>query len=161
MAVRKSKYSEERKGKCGRPAFSPNFDDWKRACETYIYDRQIYEHFGISCETFYAFKDRERFKQETEGKSEFLEFYIKGRNKQREWALNNLKNLADNGNEAAVIYSAKTFGGLLEAKDIAHIELKKKEVENKINLEREKFEYLKNSGKKVEELSENIFEDVT
>jgi len=97
-------------------------------CETYAYDTQIFKHFDICRETFYAFMDRQRYAVETGKKSAHLDAYNNGRNKSRQFAINNLKKLAEKGDPMCSIFTAKTFGGLLETKDIKHIELKKYEV---------------------------------
>ena len=124
---RKSQVSKDRKA--GRlPKFVPNIKEWSEACEIYAYDKQIVRHFDICNETFYSFLDKERYKEEQGEVSEFLAAYKNGRNKTSRFALSNLLNLAKKGDAAASIFTAKTYGGLLETKDIKHIELKKIEV---------------------------------
>lgn len=126
---RKSEYSKNKKGKVGRGnPFLPNLKEWTEACELYCYDKQIFQHFDICAETFYSFLDRQRYAEEQGNNSEYLAAYKSGRNKGRSFALNSLKKLTENGEVAATIFTAKTYGGLLEAKDIKHIELKKYEV---------------------------------
>lgn len=129
MARRISTLSQSRKKGCALK-FIPCIEEWTKACETYAYDKQIYQHFDISHETFYAFLDRERIIIESGNHSAFIESYKKGRNKNREWALENLKKqaLTERG-AACAIFAAKTFGGLLEAKDVAMIKLKQQEHE--------------------------------
>lgn len=127
--ARISQYSLDKKGKRGRTQeFIPEIKEWSEACELYCYDTQIVRHFDICKETFYSFLDKERYKQEQGNPSEFLDAYKKGRNKTSKFAVSSLLNAAKNGDTAAIIFSAKTFGGLIETKDIRHIELKKYEV---------------------------------
>lgn len=149
---RKSQHSKEKKGKRGRTQkFDPDLKEWTEACEIYAYDKQIAKHFDICQETFYVFLDRQRYAEEQGNPSEFLAAYKNGRNKTRKFAITNILKLAQQGEVAASIFAAKTYGELIEAKDIAHIELKKKEVElktksfltelaNKFNLNPEQLE---------------------
>lgn len=127
MAPRSSKQSTDKNGKRGGDPFYPDLKEWKIACDHYINVRQIAEHFGKARETIYALLDRERCKEDEGKKSVILDHYIKGRRESRLKAIDNLKRLSDTGSEAAIIYSAKTIGGFIEAKDLEHIELKKKD----------------------------------
>src|ERR1700744_6175357 len=114
---RKSQVSKDRK--VGRTRkFVPDIKEWAEACEIYCYDKQISRHFDICQETFYAFLDRERYAEEQGEISEFLAAYKKGRNKTSKFAISNLLQLAKKGDPAASIFTAKTYGGLLETKDI-------------------------------------------
>lgn len=128
MPPRKSQHSLAKMGKVGKIPFKPDIREWTKACELYVYDKQIYRHFDICYETFYAFLDKQRCLQDEGKSSEYIETYIRGRNKSKEWAISLLKNAAVEGDTGAIIFSAKAIGGLLEAKDISHIELKKIEV---------------------------------
>ncbi len=130
MPKRISNYSKDKKNKKGGRGlkFNPSISEWKDACDVYAYDTQIIKHFDICQETFYSFLDKQRYEIEQGGKGEFLETYKACRNKTRQFALKNLLKLAKEGDSACAIFSAKAFGGLLEAKDIKHIELKKYEV---------------------------------
>lgn len=128
MPKRISSHSREKK-KIGRGLkFNPSIDEWTDACEIYAYDTQIIKHFDICQETFYSFLDKQRYQQEQGNKSAFLETYKSGRNKTRKFALKNILQMAKKGDPSSSIFVAKSFGGLLEAKDIRHIELKKYEV---------------------------------
>lgn len=127
--ARISQYSKDKNGRRGRGlCFIPELKEWKEACEIYCYDTQIAKHFDISKETFYVFIDKQRYEEEQGRKSEFLDAYKNGRNKTAKFAISNLLQLAKKGDAAASIFTAKTYGGLLETKDIKHIELKKIEV---------------------------------
>jgi hypothetical protein len=125
---RKSQHSKDKKGPGRTKKFEPDLKEWAEVCELYCYDKQIFQHFDICAETFYAFLDRQRYAEEQGTRSEFLAAYKDGRNKGRNFALTSLKKLTEKGEVAATIFTAKTYGGLLEAKDIKHIELKKYEV---------------------------------
>jgi hypothetical protein len=126
--ARKSQHSLAKMGKVGRKPFLPDLKEWKEACEIYVYDKQIFEHFFISRETFYRFLDNQRCLIDEGKKSAYIDAYTKGRNKSKQWAISLLKNAAEKGDTGSIIFSSKAIGGLLEAKDIAHIELKKIEV---------------------------------
>ena len=125
--ARLSKVSKERKKGRGRK-FVPELKEFAEACKIYPYDKLIAKHFDISTETFYAFLDRERYEEEQGKISAFLAAYKNERNVTRKFALTNLLQLAKKGDTAASIFLSKTYGGLLETKDIKHIELKKIEV---------------------------------
>ncbi len=125
MSVRKSQYSLAKMGKVGRKAFLPDLKEWTEACEIYAYDEQIFKHFFISRECFYAFLDRQRCLIDEGKKSAYIDTYEKGRNTSRQWAISRLKEAAISGDTGAIIFSAKAIGGLLEIKDQKHIELKK------------------------------------
>ena len=126
--ARISQHSLSKMGKCGKAQFLPNLEEWTKVCRLYPYDKQIFEHFDIAKETFYAFLDKQRFEKEQGRKSDFLDAYKNGRAESKSFALSNLLRLAKSGDAACSIFTAKTFGGLLESKDIKHIELKKIEV---------------------------------
>ena len=122
-------YKDKKNKKIGRGLkFNPSINDWKEACEIYAYDTQIIKHFDICAETFYSFLDKQRYEQDQGRKSEFIDTYKNGRNKTRKFAISNILQMAKKGDPSSSIFVAKTFGGLLETKDIKHIELKKYEV---------------------------------
>ena len=108
--------------------FNPTIEEWTDACQTYCFDTQICKHFDVHKETFYLFLDRQRYEKEQGRAADFLDVYKMGRNKTTKFAIDNLKINAERGDPAATIFFAKTFGGLIEAKDIKHIELKKYEM---------------------------------
>ncbi|MES2614429.1 MAG: hypothetical protein V4591_03335 [Bdellovibrionota bacterium] len=83
----------------------------------------------IAKETFYAFLDRERYVQEQTGEySAYLDTYKKERAHTRKMVLDVFMKNVEKGDTACVIFAAKTYLGLIEAKDVAYIELKKEEV---------------------------------
>lgn len=125
---RKSQYSKDKIAGRRTNKFDPDIKQWTEACQVYCYDKQIAKHFDICQETFYSFIDKQRYKEEQGEKSAYLEAYKSGRNKTAKFALSNILNLAKKGDVTASIFTAKTYGGLLEARDIKHIELKKIEV---------------------------------
>lgn len=133
MPARISNHSLSKKGKVGKLAFKPDLEEWKKACGIYAYDRQIFEHFDIARETFYSFLDKERYKKEQGEKSDYIDFYKSERNKTKQQVLHRLLDFAKNGDTACTIFSAKVYGGLIEAKDVKQIELRKIEVQLKMN----------------------------
>lgn len=128
MPKRISQHSLAKKGKVGKAPFEPSLEEWTKVCKLYPYDKQIFEHFDIAKETFYSFLDKQRYEKEQGRKSEYLDAYKNGRAESKSFALANLLKLAKQGDAACSIFVSKTFGGLLESKDIKHIELKKIEV---------------------------------
>lgn len=126
---RKSQHYKDKKGKVGRHLkLNPTLKEWTEACNIYAYDKQIAKHFDVCPETFYLFLDRQRCIQESGKKADFLDAYKAGRNKTRQFAISNILQMAKKGDPMCSIFTAKTFGGLIETKDIKHIELKKYEV---------------------------------
>lgn len=127
-----SQYYQDKKVKRGQyPKFVPDLEEWKEACRIYCYDYQIAKHFDISKECFYKFIDRQRHEKEQKGPAEFLDAYIKERTGTKKKILNKLLDTADKGDMAALIFSAKTYGGLKEKKDEDFLVIKKKELELK------------------------------
>lgn len=124
-----SKYcNDKRNPKRGQKGFLPDLQEWAKACEEYCYDKQIVKHFDICNETFYKFLDRQRYEEEHGRKAEFLEAYKNGKNKSRLEAIQLLKQSARKKDEAAtIIFYAKTFGNLIESKDLKDLKMKKKE----------------------------------
>lgn len=129
--ARISQHSLSKSGKAGPLAFKPDLKEWTRACNLYAYKKQIAEHFDITYETFCAFIDRQRFEKENGRKSEFLDALTRERNAKRKQVLDKLMEFVDSGDVGSMIFATKTYGGLIEAKDLKHIELKKKELELK------------------------------
>lgn len=128
---RKSQDAKNRKGVGGPKAFLPDLKEWIECFKIYPYNRQIQKHFGICEETFYAFIDKQKVLEEEGKPSAYLEAYKYGRNETRKTILSTLINCASTGSKEdmpALIFASKTYGGLLEEKDIKHIELKKIEV---------------------------------
>lgn len=128
--ARLSKESIAKKGRGGPSPFSPDIKAWKKICGLSAYDTQIQKYFGISQETFYAFLDRERYKQEQDPKyrSEFLESHKAERNKTKEMIANKFLEKIQEGDTSSVIFGMKTYNGMIEAQFHKIIELKKIEV---------------------------------
>ncbi len=127
MPQRLSQHSKLKK--VGRVAFKPDLNEWTEICGVTAYDTQIWRHFMIAKETFYAFLDRERYVQEQTGEySAYLDTYKKERAHTRKMVLDVFMKNVEKGDTACVIFAAKTYLGLIEAKDVAYIELKKEEV---------------------------------
>jgi len=134
MPPRKSQHSLAKLGKRGKAPFEPDLKEWTEVCKLYPYDKDIFKHFDICGETFYCFLDNQRYLKEQGKKSDYLDAYKNGRAQSKNFALTTLLNAAKSGDSACTIFTAKTFGGLLEARDISHINLKKKEIEMKQKL---------------------------
>lgn len=109
----------------GAKKFSPNLEEWTEVCKIYPYDTQIMKHFDICKETFYSFLDKQRYAQEMGKSAEFIDAYKRERSNTKKLVL---EKLLSNDHVAAQIFSARTYGGLIEGKDIKLIELKKIEV---------------------------------
>lgn len=132
LPKRISQHSIDKNGAGRGVKFKPDLEEWRLACRIFPTDKAIYKSFGVSCETFYAFLDRERYNQEQSGnKSAFVEAY-----KQERW--NTRKRIADSyfanlkeGEVAASIFGMKAFNGWMEASETAKVELKKLELELK------------------------------
>lgn len=161
MARRVSQHSRDKKGKRGQNPFAPDLKEWQLACKLYKYDTQIAKHFDICKETFYSFIDKQRCLLEQGKSAEFLDAYKKGRNDTTQFVLTKLMESVKNSDIAAIIFAAKTYGGLKEAKDTdAHL-LKKKEYILKSK------QYLTDLAKKFElnyeqlcEFSNKYFSDI-
>ncbi|MES2615508.1 MAG: hypothetical protein V4591_08840 [Bdellovibrionota bacterium] len=126
MPLRLSQHSKSRKA--GRTAFKPHLQEWTEICKVSAYDTQIWRHFMISKETFYAFLDRERYSEEQTGEySAYLDTYKKERAGTRKMVLDAFIKSIEAGDTSSIIFAAKTYLGLIEAKDVAYIELKKEE----------------------------------
>ena len=128
--ARLSEHSKRKNGTRGGLPWLPDLKSWKKICGLSAYDTQICKYFQVSQETFYSFIDRERFKEEQDNayKSEYLESHKSERNKTRDFiAAKFLKNI-EQGDTSCTIFGMKTFNGMIEAKDLKHIELKKYEV---------------------------------
>jgi len=123
---------KDKKTKRGQyPKFVPNLEEWTECCRIYCYDYQIAKHFDISKETFYRFIDRQRHEKDEGRPAEFLDAFIKERSRTKKKILDKLLDTADKGDVGALIFSAKTYGGLKEAKDADFLKIKKKELEIK------------------------------
>lgn len=157
--ARKSQFSQMRKK--GIMPFSPELDDWTQACRIAAYDIQIFKYFGICKETFYSFIDKERYKVEQGENSDFLDAYIQGRKKTKNMIAEAfLEKIADK-DTASVLFGMKTYNGVIEQKDIEHIELKKQQLALKSN------EYLTQLAEKfglnkeeLKEYSHKFFHDL-
>jgi len=117
-----------------RPArFNPTPEEMKKASEIYPYKYQIADHFNVSLETLHAFFANEEYKEETISgyKSEILDAYNSGKNKTRKFVLGKLLKGVNEDNPVLTIFASKTYGGLLEKKDLSHIHLKKAELHMK------------------------------
>ena len=126
--ARISQHSLSKKGKPGAAPFLPDLKKWIEICKIYPYDKDIFGYFDIAKETFYAFLDRQRYEKEQGRSAAYLDAYINGRHNTKQYVLGKLLKSIDRDDMAGVIFGSKTYGGLLEAKDIKHIELKKIEV---------------------------------
>ncbi len=128
MAILRSEYSKKKKA--GKLEFLPEVEMWTKVCQTAAYDTQIYKSFSICKDTFYSFLDRERCKEEQDPlyKSAYLAAYINKRHETRQLISDAFLENIIKGDTASILFGMKTYNGLIEAKDIKHIELKKKEV---------------------------------
>ena len=127
MPQRLSQHSRSRK--TGRVAFKPDLNEWAEICRISAYDTQIWRHFMIAKETFYAFLDRERYAEEQTGEySAYLDAYKKERAHTRKTISDAFMKSIEAGDTSSIIFAMKTYHDLIEAKDVAHIELKKEEV---------------------------------
>lgn len=129
--ARISQYCKSKKIKGGRTAtFYPDLKEWKKICGLSAYDTQVCKYFQISQETFYAFIDREKYKEEQDSSysSEFLESHKAERNKTRDFISAKFLENIRNGDTSSTIFGMKTFNNMIEAKDLKHIELKKYEI---------------------------------
>jgi len=126
--ARLSQHSLSKMGKKGERPFKPDLKEWIEVCRLVPYDQDIFRHFGVSKETFYKFLDRERYAKEQGQKSSYIDAYNSQRYQTKKSVLTNLLDKALSGDTACSIFAAKTYGGLIESKDIKHIELKKIEV---------------------------------
>ncbi len=126
--ARLSTYSKLRKK--GKFAWEPDLSKWKKVCGMCAFDTQIFRTFQISRECFYAFLDRERFKEEQdpEYRSAYLVYYVNERFKTKDRILNAFLDKIDDGDTASVIFGMKVFNGAIEAKDMVSIEFKRHEL---------------------------------
>jgi hypothetical protein len=133
MSKRLSKFSRERKE--GRTPFSPDIDRWTEICKMSAYDNQIYRSFQISHDTFYSFIDRERLKQEQDPsyESAYIAAYINKRHEMRQIISDAFMQKIEAQDTASILFGMKTYNGMIEEKDIRHIELKKQEIALKTN----------------------------
>jgi len=136
---RRSSVSLERKQKepLGRgrgKSFKPDLQEWTEACGMFPYDVQVYKYLMVSAETFYKFLDEQRYQEETTGqKSEFLEAYVNERKKTKKMISNAYKEKVLSGDTGSIIFGQKAFNGIIEQKDIEHIEIKKQQLALKSN----------------------------
>lgn len=128
MARLISEYSKKKRAKTLE--FLPELDQWIKICQTAAYDTQIYRAFGVCKDTFYTFIDRERYREEQDPnyKSPYVANYINKRQETRQLISDAFLTNIKCGDTASILFGMKTYNGLIEAKDIKHIELKKKEV---------------------------------
>lgn len=142
MPKRISNHSLNKKGKDGRTKWIPDLKEWTEVCKIYPYDKNIIDYFDIAKETFYSFLDKQRYEKENKRPSEFLDSYKSGRNNTKKFVIGKLLKAIERDDIAAIIFGAKSIGGVLESKDIAMIEIKQKEYELKeqaFKLSTEKF----------------------
>lgn len=118
-----SKLSQDKKH--GRYKFQPNIKDWSEACKICPTDRQIAKYFSISHETFYAFLDRERVVEDNGKTSEYIDIYKRKSAETKKKIADAFLENVGNGDVTSIIFGMKAYNGVIEAKDIAHIELKK------------------------------------
>jgi hypothetical protein len=136
---RRSSLSLERKQKepLGRgrgKSFKPDLKEWTEACGMFPYDVQIYKYLVVSRETFYKFLDEQRYLEETTGcKSDFLDAYINERKKTKKLISNAYREKVLAGDTGSIIFGQKAFNGIIEQKDIEHIEIKKQQLALKSN----------------------------
>ena len=124
MPQRLSQYSKSRK--TGRLAFKPDLKEWTKICKVSAYDTQIWSRFMIAKETFYAFLDRERYAEERIGEyTAYTDTYKKERAHTRKTISDAFMKSIEAGDTSSIIFGMKTYHGLIEAKDLAHINLKK------------------------------------
>lgn len=119
------KSKNRRKGRCDK--FRPDMFNWKKICRLSSHNVQIARYFNISQETLYKFLDEEQYKQEQDENyiSEYLVSLKDERNKTREFIANKFLKNIDSGDNSSVIFGMKVYNGMIEAKDLAHIQLKK------------------------------------
>lgn len=131
--ARKSEHCKSRRNRTSR--FVPEIDEWREACRNLPFDQQIIRHFGICHETFYAFLDKEYYRQEQEEGyiSDFVASYKQERLRSKNKISEAYFKLIDKGDTPSIIFGMKSFNGLLEARDIEHIELKKKQMAIRAN----------------------------
>lgn len=128
MAERKSQHSLAKMGKVGRKPWIPDVKKWEKACRVFAHDKQMIKHFDICQETFYSFLDKQRCLEEEGKKAEYLEIYKRVRFEVKEKISDAFLNKVADGDPSSIIFGMKAYNGLLEEKDIKHIELKKVEV---------------------------------
>lgn len=131
--ARLSNHVKNKRTKKRGDSFLPDIDEWKKACTYYPSNVQISKHFDISRETFYAFLDKEHYKQEQDSnyKSAYIDLYKNARNGTRLGIYSNLLDMVKRQDNAAIIYSTKIFGGAIEERDKKLIAIKKYEAQFK------------------------------
>lgn len=127
-----SEYSKNRK-KGVFPKFVPTLEEWTEACGMFPYDIQIVKYFSTSKETFYCFLDRQRAAVEQGETSAFLDAYLAERKKTKKLISDAYKQKVVTGDTGSVLFGMKAFNGIIEQKDIEHIEIKKQQLALKSN----------------------------
>ena len=114
----------------GRAWCPTDIDEWRTVCRGAPYDTQFAKHYDVKEATVRAFFDREYSKQENDPTytSTWLAIYKEERQKVRTLITDALLNSVQKGELTGIIYASKVFNGYLEAKDKAHIELKRQEL---------------------------------
>lgn len=161
MAKRISKFCKDRKKRIN--AFDPSIEEFSKACRMFPTVIQITKYLGCSHESLNSFLDKEHYKEEQDPnyKSAYVAAYKIERQNTKDLVHQIfLKNLY-NGEVSASIFAMKAFNGMIEAKDIKHIELKKREVALRTN------EYLTNLAHKfgldfeqLKQFSEKYFKGI-
>lgn len=130
ILARKSQHCLKKNGTRGGAPWLPDLKEWKKICRFSAYDTQICKYFQVSQETFYAFLDREHFKEEQDNryKSEYLESHKIERNKTRDFIASKFIENIKKGDISSTIFGMKTFNGMIESQYLKLIELKKIEV---------------------------------
>lgn len=133
MAKRLSQYSKQKKAKTNK--FDPDIKEWRKVCRLSPYNITIIKHFGISKETFCAFIDRERYKEEQNPKyhSDYVDALKIERMRFRELISDSFYNKISEGDTASVIFGMKLYNGAIEAKDLSALAIKRKELTLKSN----------------------------
>ena len=124
--ARKSQYSRDKKE--GKLAFHPNLEEWSKVCTFAVYDVQIAKYFSITTETLYAFIDKERCKEESGEKSDYLDAYINRRKETKEKIAAAFLNKIDLSDTGSILFGMESYNGVIKQKDIEHIELKKQQL---------------------------------
>lgn len=124
----KQRVSEYSKSKKKKWRFEPTIEDWRQAARICPYDIQMAKFLGTSHETFFAFLDKQRYIVENGGESAYVESYYQDRKKTRIEIADKFLGNIQNGDVASTIVGMKCFNGMLEQREIEHIELKKQEL---------------------------------
>ncbi len=147
----------------GRKPFHPVLEDWQEACSIYPYIKQICEHFEVCHETVRQFIDKEYVKQEQDSSyiSRYIEALTAEKKRFRKTISTSFLKSVEKGDNPTIIFGMKSFHGTIEAKDLAHIELKRQELALKSN------EYLTKLAEKyslnfeeLKEFSEKYFKGI-